>query len=131
MCHMSCLCRQVIQRHIDQELPFMATENIIMAVVKAGGNRQVGRYISVLVPTHISLSQGRRQSFITPLHGYFRKKNSLHFSSSSAFSRSLFRQSSHLSCGLPRFPQPPLFVSDIFGNLSSFILPISSGCFAK
>lgn len=32
---------KVIQRHIDQELPFMATENIIMAVVQAGGDRQV------------------------------------------------------------------------------------------
>ena len=32
---------QVIDRHIRQELPFMASENIIMAVVKAGGNRQV------------------------------------------------------------------------------------------
>ncbi|KAI5698037.1 hypothetical protein M8J75_000823 [Diaphorina citri] len=32
---------KVIQRHIDQELPFMATENIIMAMVKAGGDRQV------------------------------------------------------------------------------------------
>lgn len=29
-----------IKRHIDAELPFMATENIIMAMVKAGGNRQ-------------------------------------------------------------------------------------------
>ena len=33
---------QVIERRIRQELPFMATENIIMAMVKAGGNRQVG-----------------------------------------------------------------------------------------
>lgn len=32
---------QVIERRIRQELPFMATENIIMAMVKAGGNRQV------------------------------------------------------------------------------------------
>ena len=32
---------QVIRRHVEQELPFMATENIIMAMVKAGGNRQV------------------------------------------------------------------------------------------
>lgn len=32
---------KVIERHIRQELPFMATENIIMAMVKAGGNRQV------------------------------------------------------------------------------------------
>ncbi|GBP68298.1 Adenylosuccinate lyase [Eumeta japonica] len=32
---------QVIARHILQELPFMATENIIMAMVQAGGDRQV------------------------------------------------------------------------------------------
>ncbi|KAK3520303.1 hypothetical protein QTP70_020373 [Hemibagrus guttatus] len=31
---------KVIERHICQELPFMATENIIMAMVKEGGNRQ-------------------------------------------------------------------------------------------
>ncbi|XP_022711784.1 adenylosuccinate lyase-like isoform X2 [Varroa jacobsoni] len=31
---------KVIQRHIDQELPFMATENVIMAMVKVGGDRQ-------------------------------------------------------------------------------------------
>ncbi|XP_064621752.1 adenylosuccinate lyase-like [Lineus longissimus] len=31
---------KVIQKHIKQELPFIATENILMAVVKAGGNRQ-------------------------------------------------------------------------------------------
>lgn len=30
----------VINRHISQELPFMASENIIMAMVKAGGDRQ-------------------------------------------------------------------------------------------
>jgi len=30
----------VIARRISQELPFMATENIIMAMVKAGGDRQ-------------------------------------------------------------------------------------------
>lgn len=32
---------KVIARHIAQELPFMAAENIIMAMVKAGGDRQV------------------------------------------------------------------------------------------
>lgn len=32
---------QVIEKHIAQELPFMASENIIMAMVKAGANRQV------------------------------------------------------------------------------------------
>ncbi|XP_037083539.1 adenylosuccinate lyase-like isoform X1 [Pollicipes pollicipes] len=31
---------RVIQRHIQQELPFMASENIIMAMVKAGADRQ-------------------------------------------------------------------------------------------
>ncbi|KAF3846700.1 hypothetical protein F7725_003778 [Dissostichus mawsoni] len=31
---------KVIERHIRHELPFMATENIIMAMVKAGENRQ-------------------------------------------------------------------------------------------
>ena len=31
---------KVIARHIAQELPFMATENIIMAIVKNGGDRQ-------------------------------------------------------------------------------------------
>lgn len=32
---------KVIARNIGQELPFMATENIIMAMVQAGGDRQV------------------------------------------------------------------------------------------
>ena len=32
---------KVIERSIAQELPFMSTENIIMAIVKAGGDRQV------------------------------------------------------------------------------------------
>ena len=32
--------KAVIRQRIDLELPFMATENIIMAMVKAGGDRQ-------------------------------------------------------------------------------------------
>ncbi|XP_054718902.1 adenylosuccinate lyase-like [Uloborus diversus] len=32
---------KVIERHLKQELPFMATENFLMAMVKAGGDRQV------------------------------------------------------------------------------------------
>lgn len=32
---------KVIARHVAQELPFMSTENMIMAMVKAGGDRQV------------------------------------------------------------------------------------------
>lgn len=31
---------KVIERHINQELPFMSSENIIMAMVKKGGDRQ-------------------------------------------------------------------------------------------
>jgi len=31
---------KVIEKHIDEELPFMATENIMMDAVKKGGNRQ-------------------------------------------------------------------------------------------
>ena len=31
----------VIKKHVEAELPFMATENILMACVKAGENRQV------------------------------------------------------------------------------------------
>jgi hypothetical protein len=31
---------KVIARRISQELPFMATENLIMAIVKKGGDRQ-------------------------------------------------------------------------------------------
>ena len=57
---------------------------------------------------------------------------SLHFSSYSAFLRSLFTQSSHLSCGLPRFLQPScFFVSDIFGNISSFILTMCPSHFIR
>lgn len=32
---------KVIEKHVNEELPFMATENIIMECVKAGGDRQV------------------------------------------------------------------------------------------
>lgn len=31
---------EIVKRHINAELPFMATENIIMAIVKKGGDRQ-------------------------------------------------------------------------------------------
>lgn len=38
---------QIIDRHIKQELPFMATENIIMEMVKKGGDRQVLIFLSL------------------------------------------------------------------------------------
>ena len=31
----------VIRKHVDAELPFMATENVLMAAVKEGGDRQI------------------------------------------------------------------------------------------
>ena len=45
----------MIERHIKQELPFMASENIIMAVVKNGGDRQVLRFINSLSSILIEL----------------------------------------------------------------------------
>ena len=57
---------------------------------------------------------------------------SLHCSSSSAFIRSLFTQSSHLSCGLPRPLTPScFFVTDLFGNVSSFILTMCPAHFIR
>ena len=57
-------------------------------------------------------------TFIIRFHWSLLLAFSLHFSSSSAFLRSLFTQSSHLSCVLPRFLQPSFFiVSDPFGIL--------------
>ena len=58
---------------------------------------------------------------------------SLHFSSFSfAFHRSLFTQSFHLSCGLPRFLDPScFFVSALFGSLSSFIRTMCPAHFVR
>ena len=44
---------QVIERHISQELPFMASENIIMEMVKKGADRQVHPIIYQLHFIHI------------------------------------------------------------------------------
>ena len=77
------------------------------------------------------LWRGEAGLLLTPRYGYFCKllplvlllAFSLHFSSSSAFLRFLFTQSSHLSYGLPRFLQLYcVIVSDVFGNVSYFIL---------
>lgn len=47
---------KVIEKHIREELPFMATENILMDAVKAGGDRQA---LHERIRTH-SLAAGRR-----------------------------------------------------------------------
>ena len=70
----------------------------------------------------VYLSLRNTATFVICFHWSLLLSFSLQFSSSSAFLRSLFTQSSHLNCDLPRFPKPCFFVSDLFGNLSSFIL---------
>lgn len=47
---------KVIARHIQAELPFMATENLLMAAVKAGGDRQA---LHEVIRTH-SMAASRR-----------------------------------------------------------------------
>lgn len=42
----------VIRAHIELELPFMATEVILMQCVKAGGDRQVSRLMRIPTPGH-------------------------------------------------------------------------------
>ena len=71
-------------------------------------------------------------TFVICFHWSLLLAFSLQFSSSSAFLWSLFTQSSHLSCGLPRFlKQPCFFVSDLFGNLSSFLLTMCAANFIR
>ena len=70
-------------------------------------------------------------SFVIRFHWCLLLAFSLHFSSSSAFLRYLFTQSSHISCGLPRFLKPCFFVSDLFGNLSSFFLTMCPAHFIR
>ncbi|CAK8687146.1 unnamed protein product [Clavelina lepadiformis] len=72
---------KVIERHIKQELPFMATENVIMAMVKSGGDRQeVHEHIRVLsqeAAAVVKQEGGENDlvdrimgdSFFTPIHG--------------------------------------------------------------
>ena len=40
----------MIERHISEELPFMATENIIMEMVKQGADRQVSGIAYLCTP---------------------------------------------------------------------------------
>ncbi|TPX38701.1 adenylosuccinate lyase [Synchytrium endobioticum] len=51
---------KVISRRISQELPFMATENIIMAMVKAGGDRQAC-HEEIRVLSHQASSQVKHE----------------------------------------------------------------------
>ena len=50
---------KVIAARIDSELPFMATENILMAAVKAGGNRQ-SLHEKIRVHSHAAAEQVKK-----------------------------------------------------------------------
>jgi adenylosuccinate lyase len=71
---------KVIERHILQELPFMATENIIMAMVKKGEDRQACheriRLLSTQAAQVVKMEGGdndlvdriRRDTYFTPIY---------------------------------------------------------------
>ena len=58
---------KVIESRVQQELPFMATENILMEMVKGGGNRQDGhekiRVISQIAGNNVKL-EGKKNNMI-------------------------------------------------------------------
>jgi len=58
---------KVIQARLKQELPFMVTENILMEMVKEGGNRQEGheriRQISQIAGNQVKL-EGKKNNMI-------------------------------------------------------------------
>lgn len=71
---------KVIERHVRQELPFMATENIIVAMVKKNGDRQQCheriRVLSVEAAAVVKIEGGdndlldriRRDPYFAPIH---------------------------------------------------------------
>ncbi len=71
---------KVISAHVEAELPFMATENILMAAVKAGGNRQE-LHEKIRLHSHAAAAQvknfGRGNDLISRLKSdmAFRKVN--------------------------------------------------------
>jgi adenylosuccinate lyase len=73
--------KQVIARHVRDELPFMATENLIMALVAAGGDRQAAheriRVLSRAAAAEVKdhgrdndlIERVRGDAFFAPIHG--------------------------------------------------------------
>lgn len=71
---------KIISLHIEQELPFMATENIIMAMVKVGGSRQechehirilsqeAGRKVKLEGQPNDLVERIRNDSYFSPIH---------------------------------------------------------------
>jgi len=58
---------KVISRNIDKVLPFMATENIIIAMVKVGGDRQV---IIINKPRTNIINLLKKYAFYVSLRNY-------------------------------------------------------------
>lgn len=70
----------IIRRHINAELPFMATENIIMEMVKLGGDRQIchekirvlsheaGKVVKVDGGENDLIDRIRRDDYFAPIH---------------------------------------------------------------
>ncbi|KNC76560.1 adenylosuccinate lyase [Sphaeroforma arctica JP610] len=71
---------KVIQRRINDELPFMATENFIMAMVKAGGDRQechehirvlsheAGKVVKMEGGSNDLIERIRKSEYFAPIH---------------------------------------------------------------
>ncbi|MDE5548513.1 MAG: adenylosuccinate lyase [Clostridia bacterium] len=63
---------KVIEKHLAQELPFMATENIMMECVKAGGDRQVLheriRVLSMEAGKHVK-QEGKENNLLDLIKG--------------------------------------------------------------
>jgi adenylosuccinate lyase len=72
----------IIKKRVAQELPFMATENVIMAMVKAGGDRQVthekirvlshqaGRVVKEEGGDNDLIERIRNDEFFQPIHAH-------------------------------------------------------------
>lgn len=70
----------IVRRHIAAELPFMATENIIMEMVRLGGDRQVchekirvlsheaGKVVKVEGGENDLIDRIKKDSYFSPIH---------------------------------------------------------------
>ena len=75
----------IIRKRVNQELPFMATENIIMAIVKAGGDRQIvhekirvlshqaGKVVKEEGGDNDLIERIKNDDFFKPIHGDLEK----------------------------------------------------------